>query len=248
MQKSTEIAQVLRRQSKFDSNIWEPWMRTLKRTLVTSHFTSLGLLLSCFGCPVSCPGSGMPRKNWRLDQTLWPPSSEVIGEQYVLGGQSVIVGRTIVPHFWVLRKQNLCASNPCFFKVCLLSLRFDQRPVLVPVCTNQSKSEEDLQKKKQKKGQMVEMVSSLCFCNSPYWVGTDPDQQGWCCQLFLQGSTRSVSAASHQGFSLCLWTSVLYLHLHFAAVSKMGAKGSGFSFQIAGETHARFFRQKRYQT
>ena len=28
----------------------------------------------------------------------------------------------------------------------------------------------------------------------------------------------------------------------------MGAKGSGFSFQIAGETHARFFRQKRYQT
>ena len=92
------------------------------------------------------------------------------------------------------------------------------------------------------------MVSNLCFCNFPYWGGTDPDQQGWCCQLFLQGSMHSVSAASHQGFALCLWTSVLYLHLHFAAVSKMGAEGSGFSFQIAGETHARFFRQKRCQT
>lgn len=71
---------------------------------------------------------------------------------------------------------------------------------------------------------MVETAPSLCFCNSPCRGGRNRDQQGRGCQLFPQGSMLCVPAASRQGFALCLWASVLYLRLLFAAFCKMGPK------------------------
>ena len=99
-----------------------------------------------------------------------------------------------------------------FSKVHIMPLCFYGRPALVCILANQKKS---LSWKKWNQ-------HSPFFCNShcrgrTQWAVRGPPP------TCFPGSTLGISASSRQSCGLCVWASVLSLHLFCASLSKMGA-------------------------
>lgn len=123
-----------------------------------------------------------------------------------------------------MKRRIMITSIPCFSQVDVMPLPFYERPSLVPVSTNQKKSEENFHF--HKKAKSKNSVQGL-FCSEPLQRHHRPQEMRVVSpDSFPKNYILSVSTSSCHSFELCLWASVFYLDLLCESFSKMWPKVS----------------------